>query len=102
VGRSTRSRLTYGKLPRDIENELSPVHIEKVWELLSDKFCFKEEAWKKKFHEYFLKLPREVSQEEAFVEFGADYINPLLNQILQRASHHDTWGNILQYVVRKH
>jgi hypothetical protein len=102
VGQSTRSRLTHGKLPRDIENELSSVHIERVWELLHDTFCFNEKAWKKQYHEYFKKLPHEVSEEEAFVEFGAEFINPLLNQILQRAAHHDTWGNMLKYVVRKH
>ena len=37
MGKSVRSRLLYGKMPRDVEDELSPLHIEKTWELLKDK-----------------------------------------------------------------
>jgi len=44
--------MVHGKLPRDIEDELSPVHIERVWELLEEKFCFNVKAWKKEFHDY--------------------------------------------------
>ena len=54
------------------------------------------------FHQYFMKMPHEVSEKEAFVEFGAEFINPLLNQILKRDQYHNTWGNILKYIVKKH
>ena len=97
-----RSRMVHGKLPRDIEDELSPVHIEKVWELLEEKFCFNVKAWKKEFHDYVQKQPRHVQPDEAFVMFGEEFINPVLNLILRRREYHTTWRNILTYIVKKH
>ncbi len=97
-----RSRLLYGKMPRDVEDELSPIHIEKIWELLEEKFHFNVKAWKEEFKLYYQKQPHSVSEREAFVEFGAALINPLLNTILKRQGHHNTWGNMLIYIVRKY
>lgn len=97
-----RKRLLYGKLPRDVEDELSPVHMAKVWELLEEKFGFNVKAWKKEYQDYFQQLPHSVSEKEAFVEFGAEFINPLLNKILKRREHHNTWGNMLKYIVRRY
>lgn len=96
-----RSQLVYGKLPRDVEEELSPIHIEKVWELLEEKFCFNVKAWKKEFLEYYKKQPQNISKEEAFVDFGSECINPILNMVLKRAEYHETWRNMLKYIVRK-
>ena len=102
VGRTTRSRLLYGKLPREVEEELSPPHIEKVWELLEEKFCFNVKVWKKEFEGFFQRQPHSVMREEAFVEFGAEFINPVLNLVLKRDPYHATWANILKYIVKKY
>lgn len=102
MAKSLRSRLLYGKMPRDVEDELSPIHIEKTWELLGEKFCFNVKSWKQDYKLYFQKQPHSVSEREAFVEFGAAFINPLLNSILKRREHHNTWGNILIYIVKNH
>jgi len=100
--KNTRGRLLYGKMPRDVEDELSTVHIEKTWELLEEKFCFNIKIWKQEYKQYYQKQPHSVSEREAFVEYGAQFINPLLNMILKRQSHHPTWGNMLIYVVKKY
>ena len=98
---STRGRIVYGKLPRDVEDELSPIHIEKVWELLEEKFCFNVKVWKKEFHDYFQKHSHQVDQREAFVQFVQEFINPILNLVLRRKEYHSTWQNILLYIVKK-
>jgi hypothetical protein len=45
---------------------------------------------------------RSVTEREAFVEFGAAFINPVLNMILKRQAHHNTWGNLIIYIVKNH
>jgi hypothetical protein len=102
LAHTTRSRLLYGKLPREVEAALSATHIEKIWTLLEERFCFNVKLWKKDFHHYYQQQPRSVSMQEAFVEFGAEFINPILNTVLKRDHHHATWSNILKYVVKKH
>jgi hypothetical protein len=98
---STRSRLVHGTLPRDVEDELSSLHIEKVWELLEEKFCFNVKVWKKEFNDFQKQIPS-VEYREAFVQFGHEQINPILNLILRRKEYHPTWRNILTYIVKKH
>ena len=99
--KSTRSRLVHGTLPHDIEDELSSLHIEKVWELLEEKFCFNVKVWKKEFND-FQKQTSSTEYREAFVRFGHEHINPILNLILRRKEYHPTWLNILTYIVKKH
>lgn len=95
-----RGKSEYGNLSRDVEHEFSAVHVEKTWALLAEKFCFNVKAWKQEFRSYYQKQDSRMSEQQAFVEFGAISINPLLNSILKRKSYHNTWGNILAYVVR--
>ncbi len=97
-----KGKVLYGNIPRDVENELSPVHMERTWTLLEEKFCFNVKAWKQEYKAYYQKQDSRVSEQEAFVEFGAAFINPLLNMILKRKTHHNTWGNMLVYIVKKH
>ncbi len=94
--------MTYVKLPRDVEDQLSTIHIEKVWELLEEKFCFNVKVWKKEFHDYFQKQPHEIQMPQAFANFGREFINPVLNLVLRRSEYHETWRNILIYIVKKH
>ena len=100
--KSSKSKLLYGKMPRDVEDELSVIHIEKAWELLEEKFCFNVKAWKQEYKTFYQNQPHSVSEREAFVEFGAAFINPVLNTVLKRQTFHNTWGNMLIYIVRKH
>ena len=86
--------------PREIEHELSAVHMNKTWELLSEKFCFNTKAWKKQFYEYFQKQPNNITEQQAFVDFGTKHIQPILNRILVRKDFHPTWKNMLTYVVK--
>ena len=99
MGRTLRSRLIHGKLPRVTEEALSYVHMEKVWELLEGKFGFNVKEWKKEFHAYYLNPPG-ISKEQAFAEFGEEFINPILNAALKRKEYHDTWANMLKYIIK--
>lgn len=98
---SNKTRLTHGKMPRDIEYEMTPVHVKKVWELLEEKFAFNTGAWKKEFKAYYEKQPRTTQEMEAFYDFGFETIQPVLNQILKRDPWHPTWRSLLLYIVRK-
>jgi hypothetical protein len=97
-----RNRLLYGKMPREVEEELSTVHIEKTWELLAEKFSFNVKSWRAEYKTYYQQQPHSVTEREAFVEFGAAFINPVLNMILKRQAHHNTWGNLIIYIVKKY
>lgn len=94
--------MMYHKLPRNVEDELSAVHMAKVWELLGEKFCFNIKKWKKEYVEYLQKRSHNVSEQEAFVDFGTEFINPVLNAVLKRDRYFDTWGNMLKYIVKKY
>jgi hypothetical protein len=97
-----KSRAYYGKLSREVETQLSSVHMGKVWDILHDKFCFNSREWKKEFYEFLQKQPGNTSEGEAFIEFGVKSIQPLLNLVLKRNAYHPTWKNLIDYVVKKH
>ena len=97
-----KEKVPYGKIPREVEQELSRVHIDKTWTLLEEKFCFNVKAWRQDYNAYCQKQGSRMSEQEAFVEFGREMINPLLNKILARKSYHNTWGSMLEYIVKKH
>jgi hypothetical protein len=101
VGERPKNRALYGKLSRDVEDEISAVHMSKVWELLEEKFCFNIKLWKKDFYEYFQTQPHSVTEREAFVAFGIKHIQPVLNMVLKRNAFHPTWKNMLTYIVKK-
>jgi hypothetical protein len=100
--RKPKSRALYGKLPREVEDEISAIHMSKVWELLEEKFCFNVKAWKKEFYEYYQTQPHSITEREAFVDFGVKQIQPVLNIVLKRNAFHPTWKNMLTYVVKRH
>jgi hypothetical protein len=100
--KNQRNRMMYHKLPRNVENDLSAVHMARVWELLEEKFCFNIKKWKKEYVEYLQKRAHNVPEQEAFVDFGMEFINPVLNAVLKRDRYFDTWGNLLKYIVKKY
>jgi hypothetical protein len=97
-----KSREHYGKMPREVEDQISSIHMTKIWDILQEKFCFNVKAWKKEFYEYVQKQPGNTSEREAFVEFGVKHIQPILNLVLKRNVYHPTWKNMIAYVVKKY
>jgi hypothetical protein len=100
--RRQKSRESYAKLSREAEDVMSSVHITKVWDILEEKFCFNTKAWKREFYEYMQKQPGNISEREAFFNFGVKHIQPLLNLVLKRNAYHPTWKNMIAYVVKKY
>ena len=88
------------RLPRDVENSFEEVHIQKIWNVLEDKFSFNVKGWKEEFNKYLTTQSRDISERQAFVEFGLRRIQPILNGILKRTDYHPTWINLMRYVVK--
>ncbi len=88
------------RLPKDVENGFEEIHIEKIWSILNEKFSFNIKGWKENFKKYLASQSREISERQAFVEFGLKKIQPLLNGILSRAEYHPTWINLMRWVVK--
>jgi hypothetical protein len=88
------------RLPRDVDNAFEENHIQKVWNVLEDKFSFNTKVWKEDFNKYLISQSREVSERQAFMEFGLKKIQPLLNGILRRTDYHPTWINLMRWVVK--
>jgi hypothetical protein len=88
------------RLPRDVENGFEEVHIDKIWNVLEEKFSFNVKGWKDHFNKYLASQSREISERQAFVEFGLKKIQPLLNGILSRTEYHPTWINLMRWVVK--
>ncbi len=88
------------RLPRDVENSFEEVHIQKIWTVLEDKFSFNVKGWKEEFNKYLTTQSRDISERQAFVEFGLRRIQPILNGILKRTDYHPTWINLMRYVVK--
>jgi hypothetical protein len=84
------------------EQEFSEMHINLTWDELHDRFGFDLKTWKKKFNDYLMKQPRETDLVSAFLRFGNDRLNPLLNEILGRASGYPTFNRLTSYVAKKH
>jgi hypothetical protein len=83
-----------------IREVLTTDDFDKVWQLLGEKFSMNVVAWK----EYFAKAERTrgrfTSREEAFLRFGKQRIEPLLNDLLCR-KRVPTWIFLLRYVLRE-
>lgn len=72
--------------------------IEKVWQVLNQKFHFNIKDWKAEFETESYIIPRFKTKQELFMEFGKKKIEPLLNVILKR-HRYPTWINLLTYVL---
>lgn len=88
------------RLPRDVENAFEEIHIDKIWNFLNEKFSFNTKGWKEDFKKYLASQSREISERQAFIEFGLKKIQPLLNGILKRADYHPTWINLMRWIVK--
>jgi hypothetical protein len=74
--------------------------MEKIWSFLSEKFSFNARGWKDDFKKYLAGQSREISERQAFVEFGLKKIQPILNGILKRSEYHPTWINLMRWIVK--
>jgi len=82
--------------------DFEEAHIEKVWELLAEKFHFNIPAWKVEFKQFLGRQYRDTEVTDAFLIFGTQKINPVLNEILKRNGLHPTWQKMVEYVMKKY
>lgn len=82
-----------------IREVLTSDDFERVWQVLADKFSMNVYAWKMYFEDAARTRPRFTSREEAFMIFGKQRIEPLLNDLLYR-KRVPTWIYLLRYVLR--
>ena len=82
-----------------IREVLTTDDFDKVWNVLKDKFSMNIMAWKESFLKAERTRGRFTSREEAFLLFGKQHIEPLLNDLLFR-KHVPTWIYLLRYVLR--
>lgn len=90
------------KVPQSVQylkDVLDVADIDRVWEYLGEKFGFNIIAWKEEFNTERSRLPRNTSDEEAFLIFGKQRIEPLLNKILMRRRY-PTWIGLLTFVLK--
>ncbi|HEY5747131.1 MAG TPA: hypothetical protein VIU12_13690 [Chryseolinea sp.] len=88
------------KLPQDITRQFQEVHMEKTWKVLEQRFSFNLRAWKADFNHYCQSQARDISERQAFAEFGKKKIEPLLNLILKREQYHPTWTNLMRWILK--
>jgi hypothetical protein len=88
-------------ISKQAERVFDKTHCDKVWLLLEEKFSFNIKFWKDQCRYYIDHQPRNVHELEAFLQFGNDNINPVLNKVLGRNEHHNTWYKLVEYVIRQ-
>jgi hypothetical protein len=83
-----------------IREVLTTDDFDKVWQVLEDKFSMNIAAWKASFASAERTRGRFTSREEAFLLFGKQRIEPLLNDLLCR-KRVPTWIYLLRYALRE-
>jgi len=83
----------------NIFDDMDDLHIQKVWDELTDSFGFPEKGWRQKFKTYLDKQPRDVTAPSSFLRFGMDNINPILNKLLLRSEGTDTFNRLVIYII---
>jgi hypothetical protein len=83
-----------------IREVLTTDDFDKVWRVLEEKFSMNIAAWKDSFAKAERTRGRFISREDAFLLFGKQKIEPLLNDLLYRRRV-PTWIYLLRYVLRE-
>ncbi|MCE2996941.1 MAG: hypothetical protein ACK5RG_10120 [Cyclobacteriaceae bacterium] len=78
--------------------DMDEVHIQKVFDLLTDRFGFPAE-WRKVWKEHLDKQPRGADEIGLFLEFGTARIEPILNALLLRHSGYSTFAKLCEYII---
>ncbi len=89
-------------LPYNIFDNFEEMHVNVVWDELKQRFSFNLVSWKNQFSGYLSKQPRNTHELDAFLKFGIDLINPVLNQILGREGYHPTFMNMVEYILKRY
>ena len=84
-----------------VANDFQEIHIPYVWEELHARFGFDIQKWSKDKFPMYLRQQRHASRLDAFMTFGNDRINPLLNELLCRPVNHPTFNRLLHHVLQK-
>ena len=90
------------KVPQSVQyikDVFDAADIDRVWEYLGKTFGFNISAWKEEFQTALGHFPRNTSVQEAFMTFGKQKIEPLLNEILKR-KRHPAWIELLTFVLK--
>lgn len=82
----------------NIFHDMDAVHIQKVFDLLTDRFGFPVE-WQRVWREYLDKQPRGEDEIGLFLQFGNTRIEPILNALLLRPSGHSTFAKLCEYII---
>lgn len=88
-------------LPQNIMDNFQEMHVNMVWEELQARFGFNLKDWKRKFADYLAKQQRSTHELDAFLKFGIQEINPVLNSILCRQHYHPTFMNLVEYLLKR-
>lgn len=78
--------------------EMDAVHIQQVFDLLTDRFGFPT-AWRKRWKEHLDKQPRSEDEIGLFLRFGNEHIDPILNALLLRSPSHGTFTKLCEYII---
>ncbi len=85
----------------NIFREMDSVHIQTVFDELSDRFGFPQKSWQKAWRDVLEMRPVGEDEVAAFLHFGYNRINPILNSILLRGPNHQTFFYLCEYVIKK-
>ena len=77
------------------------VHIQLVFDELTDRFGFPEKLWKQYWKEHLAKQPKSEDDIGCFLRFGYYHINPLLNGILMRSTGQNTFSDLCEYIIKR-
>lgn len=81
--------------------EMDAVHIQQVFDELTDRFGFPEKEWKALWKNHLDAQPRGEDEIGIFLKFGYERINPILNDLLIRNPSQSTFANLCEYIIKK-
>ncbi|PZR38253.1 MAG: hypothetical protein DI538_10130 [Azospira oryzae] len=89
------------KRRHNIFEDMTEVHIQLVFDELTDRFGFPEKAWKTFWKEHLAKQPKSADDIGVFLHFGYHHINPIINSILLRREGLNTFNNLCEYIIKR-
>jgi hypothetical protein len=87
-------------IPEDVRRSFDETDIKKTWDYLAKMFHLNVKFWKADFERKFNVSSREINKMEFFVRYGKENFEPALNVILGRNVYHQTWMNLIRFVVK--
>lgn len=87
-------------MPYELRAVFDEQDIEKTWTYLYDTFHFNIKKWKELYAIELENSPRVLTKMEVFARFGKANFERVLEHILVRQAHSQTWFRLMQYIVR--